>query len=310
MLLDLPEDIQLKVVSSLRQDDLAQLAATCTTMNKLTHPFLERTFRCVSCGETLLCPRDTLPPLRETRPRLSFFELRNGTKHMLQLDTRRGAANFHVLRHLTQTVFRNVRFPLPEQLQAVRALRCPSCFVFVGFRHNGIAGVAHDYIHHAFVELVDGQNRLVSLQGDLLTEREKTIRCSKPGCRAVLFDCDDVLPWTHVLSSSRLTDMNPYLEWDHSWAGPDTACHPAFFVKRLRSDSYRLSNIRPECLRQGFMQVGDVRCASCDSQIGWKILAELPESNEGLLHNYDQIGRFGIIRTAVTPSQPLPNIIV
>lgn len=103
--------------------------------------------------------------------------------------------------------------------------------------------------------------------------------------------------------------MNPYLEWDHSWAGHATASQPAFFVKRLKQNSYTLDNVRVENLRQGPMKVGDVHCAGCNKHVGWKLLAEVPQSDDGLLHNYDQVGRFGIIRSAVTPSQPLPNVI-
>lgn len=310
MLQKLPEDVQIKLLSFLGQREIAHLSSSCKAFNILAEPLLRRTFRCVSCAQPLLHPRDLLPLPRESRPRRAFFELTQDAKHNLVLDNRRGAANFHVLRHLSQTVFRNVRFPLPEQLQAVRALRCSNCRVFVGFRHDGVAGVAREYVHQAFVELVDGENRLLSLNGDVLSKPETTVRCVRPSCRAALFECYDILPWTHVLSSSRLTDMNPYLEWDHSWAGAATASHPAFFVKRLKPCSYRMCNIRPEHLRQGYMQVADVHCAGCDAHIGWKILAELQESNEGLLHNYDQVGRFGIIRPSVTPSQPLPNVIV
>lgn len=310
MLQNLPEDLQVKLLSLLRQREIACLSSSCKTFNKLAYPLLQRTFRCVSCSQPLLHPRDMLPLPRESRPRRAFFELQQDATHQLRIDQRRGAANFHVLRHLRQTVFRNIRFPLPEELQAVSALRCPKCDVFVGFRHDGVTGIAHEYIHQAFVELIDGSHRLITLNGEHIGHKESISRCANSDCKVQLFECDDILPWTHVLSSKRLTDMNPYLEWDHSWAGAATASHPAFFVKRLKVGSFRLCNVRVEQLRQGVMQVGDVQCSGCNNHIGWKIIAEVPESKDGLLHNYDQIGRFGITRNAVTPSQPLPNIIV
>lgn len=223
----------------------------------------------------------------------------------MQLDERRGAANFHVLRELAQTVCRSERFPLQKELQAVRALRCGQCGVFVGFRHEDFrASEMHDFVHWDFVELVDVEERVVTLKGEVLPEVERSVTCAVEGCRQVLFERDDMLPWVHVLASSRLTDMDAYLEWDHSWAGETTASQPAFFVKRLREGAGRVRNVRAERLRQGDMEVGDVHCAGCDAQIGWKLVAELPEDGSELLHNYDQVGRFGIIRNAVAPADP------
>lgn len=221
------------------------------------------------------------------------------------LDDKRGAANFHVLRHLAQTVYRDERFPLPQELQAVRALRCARCCVFVGFRHeDAAAGTTHDFVHHDFVELIDGEGRVVTLSGEVLPEPEGTVRCAVEGCRQVLFERDDVLPWSHVLASSRLTDLDAYLEWDHSWSGAATASQPAFFVKRLRAGAGVVRNVRPEQLRQGNMEIGDVHCSTCDAQIGWKFVSELPEEGSELLHNYDQVGRYGIIRNSVAPAEP------
>lgn len=343
MIDDLPEDVQHHILALLHQRELARLSASCKTLNRLADPLLWRVFRCVSCSHHLLHPRNLLthsttsnkptsptstcssptsviapappPPPPSKRSRATeFFELRCDAEHSLKLDSRRGAANFHVLRHLRHTLFRNVRFPVAKELQAVRALRCPQCDVFVGFRHDGVAGLAREYLHRAFVELVDASGQVVSLQdGSILHPGNNSVtvsRCAQRECKAQLFDADDILPWTHVLASSRLTDFNPYLEWDHSWAGAATASHPAFFVKRLRQGSYELCNVRVEHLRQGCMEVGDVHCTQCQSHIGWKLLAEVPASTDELLHNYDQIGRFGIIRNAVTPTQPVRNIIM
>lgn len=219
----------------------------------------------------------------------------------LKLDERRGAANFHVLRHLANTVYRQERFPLPEELKAVRALRCGMCDVFVGFRHEA-HGEVRDFVHHDFVELVDANEKLVSLAGERIAPPETSITCSTADCKNALFVRDDVLPWTHVLASSRLTDLDAYLEWDHSWAGAETASQPAFFVKRLRRGAGVVRHVREEHLRQGDMVVGDVFCARCDRHIGWKFVSEVPEDD--VLHNYDQVGRFGIIRTAVAPAEP------
>lgn len=162
----------------------------------------------------------------------------------------------------------------------------------------------HDFVHQDFVELVDAQQRVVTLSGEILPQPEGTVRCARNGCKQILFHRDDVLPWSHVLSSSRLTDLDAYLEWDHSWAGTATASQPAFFVKRLTNGAGVVRDVRPERLRQGIMEVGDVYCAECDAHIGWKFVSELPEEGSELLHNYDQVGRYGIIRNAVAPAEP------
>lgn len=216
------------------------------------------------------------------------------------VDERRGAANFHVLRHLAQTVCKNERFPLARELQAVRALRCASCSLFVGFRHEeALTGGSRDYVHHQFLELVDGSGNVVTWEGRVVQEMEE-VGCAGTGCVQVLFDRADVLPWSHVLSSTRLTDMDAYLEWEHSWSG-DSAGQPAFFVKRLREGAAVVRNERVEHMRQGVMEVGDVFCSRCDKQVGWKFLKEIVDGREDVFHNYDQVGRFGIIRTAVSP---------
>ncbi|KAI0561349.1 hypothetical protein FGB62_87g055 [Gracilaria domingensis] len=316
---DLPEDVQQQLVSLLNQADQAHLATSCQYFHHLVTPLLRRIFRCVTCQAQLFepkelalydtqpsSPRSTFGPCSKLAKR-TFFQLternptRDVTKLGMVLDHRRGAANFHVLRHLMQTVYKDGRFPLPQQLQCVQALRCESCGVFVGFRHSD-GGSVRDFVHHDFVELSDSKGRLMTLSGRYLPPPEGIVNCANPQCRNVLFDRDDMLPWSHVLASSRLTDMNAYLEWDHSWAGAATADQPAFFVKRLRDGSVEVRHVRTEHLRQGHMVVGDVHCSQCDRHIGWKLLSEVAEGE--MLHNYDQIGRFGIIRGAVAPTEP------
>lgn len=326
MMQNLPRDIQKKLLSLMDQADIAHLATSCRVFNELAKPLLRRELRCVSCQTALFHPRELQPSdvsaariaaqtvyrITSKLPRRSFFQLRDRSPDEtlsalgMQLDTRRGAANFHVLRHLAQTLYRNERFPLPQELQAVRALRCLNCKVFVGFRHDDpTTGTTHDFVHHDFLELVDGDGRHVTLSGAEIPDLEGTVRCARHGCQRVLFDRDDVLPWSHVLASTRLTDMDAYLEWDHSWSGAATASQPAFFVKRMRAGAGVVRNVRVEHMRQGDMEIGDVHCAKCDAQIGWKFLKELPdEDGGGLLQNYDQIGRFGIIRTSVAPVEP------
>lgn len=312
MIQDLPEDLQSLIVSHLPQRDLASLSLTCSALHALVSPLLHRVVRCASCAHPLLEARELGPhtaflprPSQHRRAcRPSFIELRGAARHCLRPDVKRGAANFHVLRHLSQTVFRNVRFPLPDELRAVRALRCPACAVFVGFSHAGVAGALREFIHHDFVELVDGCGHIRALDGTSAPPPAGTVHCAAAGCGARLFGRDDIQPWTHVLSSSRLTDMDAFLEWDHGWAGAASAHDPAFFVKRVEEGALRIANERAERLRQGDMQVGDAHCAGCGAHVGWKLLAELPRAGQGLLLNYDQVGRFGIIRTAVTPSEP------
>lgn len=321
MLTHLPKDIQLKLISDLPQSSLAALAQSCVSLRQLTTPLLWRMLRCVSCQSHLFHPRELLAsdvhafrvqkaPHGPTSslPRRCFLQLdRRSPSDLkqlgLQLDERRGAANFHVLRHLAQTVYRDTRFPLPTELQAVRALRCEACKVFVGFRHED-HGYTRDFVHHEFIELVDIHERIVNLAGHVLPEKSNVVKCATPNCNMILFEKEDMLPWTHVLSSTRLTDLDAYLEWDHSWSGADTAHQPAFFIKRLVNDATIVKNVRPEHLRQGHMEIGDLHCKGCEKHIGWKFLAELPENSSDFLHNYDQIRRFGIIRTAVTPADP------
>ena len=276
-------------------------------------PHIYRMFRCVNCTARLFPPCELLgvPHLR-TRASAGVLELRQRApcaamaalscneqppapnhelEHLgLTVDTRPGAANFHVLQHLARTLYSGVRFPFPEETRRVNTLRCSSCGVFVGFRKDGRA-----FVHADFLELVDGSEKARSIRGPALPARD-AVRCEQ--CANALFDVDDVLQWTHVLASNRLTDFDAYLEWDHSW-GVD----PAFFVKRLRKASYKVDNVRVEKCRQGDMEVGDVSCARCDAHIGWKFLAECrPDGSP--LKNYDQVGRFGIVRNALTPSEP------
>lgn len=321
MIQHLPEDIQRQLLSLMSQSDIAHLAVSCRVFHQLAEPLLYRQFRCVSCRAALFHPRELdLSDVRaranalsrgptNKQPRRNFFRLRERGAELppgaLSLDNRRGAPNFHVIRELAQTVCRSERFPLQTELQAVRALRCDACGVFVGFRHEDIkVGETHDFIHWDFVELVDADGRLKTLGGDMLPEAERSVTCATHGCRQVLFQRDDMLPWMHVLASTRLTDMDPYLEWDHSWAGQATASQPAFFVKRLSEGAVVVRNVRAEQLRQGNMEVADVHCGNCDAQVGWKFVSELPDTSSDLLLNYDQIGRFGIIRNAVAPADP------
>lgn len=344
MLDALPEDVQRRLLKCMPQASVASLAGTCRVLRELAVPLLARHFRCVSCRAHLFHPRElalgcaapgsdrnvgprkvVFPGPCTGLPRRCFYELRSrehGVVHDgsmqdvkvlgMSVDKRRGAANFHVLRHLAQTMFQKERFPLAQELSAVRALRCDCCGVFVGFRKsvNGQEGVVHhDFVHHDFVELIDGDGNCVSLTGDVLFqndggEESQAVQCATPSCGQVLFDREDVLPWSHVLSSSRLTDLDAYLEWDHSWAGAATASQPAFFVKRLRKGASRIGRVRAENLRQGTMEVGDVRCSKCKNHVGWKFMAELPEHGSDLLQNYDQVGRYGIIRTAVALYRP------
>lgn len=307
MLQNLPEDVQLDLLGRLDQAALAQISQTCTAFHTLSMPFLYRKFRCVTCAQRLFDARALEPIPRETRPRRAFYQLRTDVAHQLAVDAQQGAANFHVIRHLAQTVFRNVRFPVAADVQAVRALRCPQCAVFVGFRHAGVTGITRDYVHMDFVEIVNVHDVRVKLDGSAVPKPQNVVKCAADDCGALLFRREDIVPWSHVLASSRLTDMDPYLEWDHSWAGHATARHPAFFVKRVQRDAVYVRNCRPEQLRQGPMEVADAHCANCNAHIGWKIVAEVTDSSHGLLVNYDQIGRFGIIRAAVTPSEPRYN---
>lgn len=308
MLDRLPEDVQVEVLSLLGQAEVARVSQTCTSLHKVAARLLYRELRCVTCGAHLLDARalERLP--RETRRRRAFYQLRTDVPHALAVDTRKGAANFHVIRHLAQTAFRNVRFPVAADVQAVRALRCAGCGVFVGFRHAGVTGIARDYVHNEFVEIVNANDVRVHIDGSVVPSPQNVVRCANKQCANLLFRREDIVPWSHVLASSRLTDMDPYLEWDHSWAGVATASQPAFFVKRVQQDAVAVQNRRPEQLRQGLMEVADAHCAKCHAHVGWKIIAEVPASSNGLLVNYDQTGRYGIIRTAVTPSEPRYNL--
>lgn len=282
-------------------------------------PLLRRTFRCVSCQAPLfepkqlalwdtqaLSPKSTFGPTSKLPPR-TFFQLRQPAHGAqlgalgMTLDQHRGAANFHVVRHLMQTVYKHGGFPLPQHVQRVQALRCARCHVFVGFQHDD-GGHVRQFVHHDFVEMVDTNGRLISLGGRYLAVPEGMVKCANAQCRRVLFERDDMLPWAHVLASSRLTDLDAYLEWDHSWAGAATADQPAFFVKRLQDGCAVVRNERAEQLRQGHMVVADVHCSGCDNHIGWKFVSEVVQDE--VLHNYDQVGRFGIIRSAVAPTEP------
>lgn len=118
--------------------------------------------------------------------------------------------------------------------------------------------------------------------------------CRTPSCGSILFRREDVLPWSHVLASSRLADMDAFLEWEHVWG----TSRPALFVKRM-SMAYAVEQPRWVKLRQGTMEVGEVSCQNCGQCIGWRFLSELPHLDNGCLFNFDQTGRFGVFRDAV-----------
>lgn len=175
------------------------------------------------------------------------------------------------------------------------------------------------FVCREYVELVNGRGMRVNHKGEaqmdprrheqhqshearnestqVEEEVESGIYCGSDGCNSHLFDKDDILPWSHVLESTRLADMDAYLEWEHAW-GP---ARPALFVKRLLVD-HSVRNVRWVQLRQGEMEVGDVFCRCCGRHVGWRFLAEVPSAR---LRNYDQVGRFGILRDAVRLSQKL-----
>lgn len=335
MLTQLPDELHVHIFSQLPQKDQAAVSETCWQLRVSVDCLLSRVFCCVGCGAKLFRPAElnkVKPPgprtrlvflsLRPRTPCLSTLDISEVDNHGaakktvgstsdadalrrlgLTVDKRHGAANFHVLRHLAQTMFCNERFPLAQELAAVYALRCATCCVFVGFRKT-VRNDVHDFIHQDFVELCDLQGRLRALDGRFLRREDGIVRCATENCANELFDKRDMLEWTHVLSSTRLLDFDPYLEWDHSWAGGPlaTSTEPALFVKRLKKDSHCVGVGRMESLRQGDMEVADVSCSSCGAHVGWKFLSEV--ARNGVLHNYDQVGRFGIVRSAVTPSDP------
>lgn len=319
-LLELPSDVRGKIIALLPQRDQAALLVTCKDLYDAVFPHIYRMFRCVNCSKNLFPPCELRGvPNIKTRTSAMFLELRlpgddahsddddevlncqqrssccgdgaEGAQFAqlgLTIDERTGAANFHVLQHLARTMYSGARFPFPEETRRVNTLRCEGCGVFVGFRKDGRA-----FVHADFLELVDESGKARSIRGPAVPPRD-AVRCEQ--CAAALFDVSDVLQWTHVLASNRLTDFDAYLEWDHGWGG-----EPAFFVKRLRKNSYQVNNVRVVQCRQGDMEVGDVTCASCDAFVGFKFLAEVGEAP---LRNYDQVGRFGVVRSCVTPSEP------
>jgi hypothetical protein len=155
------------------------------------------------------------------------------------------------------------------------------------------------YISREFVQLFDRRGRRVNLAGSVLdNDEEKKIFCGTPGCGQVLFGRDDLQPWSHVLASNRLSDLDAFLEYEHAW-GPG---RPALFVRRLAPGAdVVVRNVRWAPLRQGMMEIGDLHCRNCAAQLGWKFIAELPN---GLLRNYDQVGRYGMFRDALFPCEP------
>lgn len=341
--LSLPLDVRDKIIQLLPQHDQASLLITCKSMYSAVFPHIYRMFRCVNCCKTLFPPSELLN-IPNKRQKHVFLELRtssssspasalnklsidtgntkkqkvvsndnedgNTTKQNvvenedeftdigLSVDKRPGTANFHVLQHLARTLYSNTRFPFPEETRSVHTLRCGDCGVFVGFTKD-----ARGFIHKDFLELIDIRNKPRNLSGSLI-KSASLIRCSSAGCGRALFHKSDILEWTHVLASSRLTDIDAYLDWGHSGTGFNGVNGiPAFFVKRLIKKSYVVDNVRVENCRQGEMEIGDVRCADCRSYLGWKFLAEM-NNGAAKLRNYDQVGRFGIMRSALTPSEP------
>jgi hypothetical protein len=120
------------------------------------------------------------------------------------------------------------------------------------------------------------------------------VYCNTASCSTLLFDKEDVLPWSHVLASTRLADMDAYVEWEHAWG----SSRPALFVKRLATP-FLVEQPRWVKLRQGVMEVADVECQTCGRRLGWRFLAELSQFGQDTLRNFDQVGRFGVFRDAV-----------
>jgi len=328
--LSLPLDVRDKIIQLLPQHDQASLLITCKAMYSAVFPHIYRMFRCVNCCKALFPPSELLN-IPNTRQKLLFLELRTTSSQRppvaalanlstddsnsnsnsknnkvvanedeftdigLTVDKRPGTANFHVLQHLARTLYSNSRFPFPEETRSVHTLRCGACGVFVGFTKD-----SRGFIHKDFLELTDIRNKPRNLSGSLI-QSSSLIRCCAVECGKALFHKSDILEWTHVLASHRLTDMDAYLDWGHSGIGT-----PAFFVKRLIKKSYIVDNVRVENCRQGEMEIGDVKCAGCKAYLGWKFLAEVNvgKNRAQPLRNYDQVGRFGIVRSALTPSEP------
>lgn len=327
---DLPSDVLDAIIGRLAQRDQAALLCTSRSLYAAAFPHIFRMLHCACCGARLFPPSElagrlgarpaqrVFMTLRPRAPAAAFAKatLSDATPNDakddfmaepggdlaalgLTVDSQRGAANFHVLAHLARTMFAHARFPLPAEASLVRALRCAACGVFVGFRKDSPSlSPPSDFVHTGFVDLCDLRGRPRSLEGTLLPTPPSPVACA--GCRQPLFEPDDVLPWAHVLASNRLRDIDAYLEWE--CAGNDGS-DPAFFVRRVRRKAVLVDNVRVERLRQGPMEIGDVRCGGCRKHVGWKFLAEAAEGGD-VLHNYDQVGRFGVMRSAITPSEP------
>jgi hypothetical protein len=160
---------------------------------------------------------------------------------------------------------------------------------------SGVAGdVSRDQSPPQSPSPQDHQQHVSDLHHDT------SIYCSTDRCHQRLFDKDDVLPWSHVLSSTLLQDMDAYLEYQHAWG----LSRPALFVRRLKPStsaspcSLAFDNVRTVPLRQGCMEVVDVRCGQCARPLGWKFLSE-PVPAGAPARNYDQVGRYGVLRDAV-----------
>lgn len=192
----------------------------------------------------------------------------------------------------------------------VGVLGCGACGVYVGFLSDGRVFVGRDY-----VVLRNGRGVRVDEKGEeegrmgsvgrrggwwpRLSESHacsatdgKGVYCGGDECGSLLFCLEDFLPWSHVLASTRLADMDAFLEREHGWGG-----RQALFVRRFVGD-FVVENVRWRDFRQGSMEVGDVKCHRCENVVGWRFLAERP-GPEGFVKNFDQVGRYGVFRDAV-----------
>lgn len=171
-----------------------------------------------------------------------------------------------------------------------------------GIIANGYQG--RMFVFREFVELTTQTGMQVNLRGvPVQHERDaKLVRCGTPNCGQELFSKHDLLPWSHVMESTRLADLDSYLEYETQsvWG----ISRPSLFVKRLANPSkFIVENARSENLRQGVMRIADLCCGKCRNVLGWKFLAE-GVVNGRPLRNYDQVGRYGIFRDYVTPTEP------
>lgn len=207
-----------------------------------------------------------------------------------------GLANWWIVRYLAKR-FYGV-WPLVGSMLRVGVLCCGKCGVYVGFWLGGGDGEKKKrcWIQKGFVEFVDLEGRVREVGGKVMGKGDLW-GCRK-GCYEGLFEEADLVPWSHVLLGTRLLDLNAWLDWEGGFGG-----EPVRFVKRLKEEWVVVRNERRELMRQGKMVIADVFCRGCGELLGWKCLKDLSDRAErGLLINYDQVGRFGIIRSAVCSS--------